>query len=324
MPSCLKYIVSGGESLVVSAAFLFELRNRDMSLLNNYGCTELGTMFFSLINIPLLEIQEYNHIPIGQPLPGIDVTLSDNGELLIYVDKCLNRYHNAPHLMHSKFNFTSNENQRICFFTGDIAKRDGENYYIVGRLDNCLNVRGFRVEIEFIERQVSQILGGADCCVVHQKNAYDEISLICCYQAGIRDTSQIQKQLKEILPKHMIPSKFIMLKKLPKMSNGKIDRVKLLTICEQNVGREEYNYDVISCEERIKNLIEEMLKKKLPNDFKKYTFLELGLDSLSFVDFICKVELTEKILIDDKVLAEIKTVKDLIDLMRTKNEFSRA
>lgn len=325
LPSCLKYIVVGGEPLIVSAAFLFELRNREIILLNNYGCTEMGTMFFTTVAIPLLEIQEYNRIPIGNPLFGLEVALSsdslnDKGELLIYTKRIFNNYYNDDILMNSKVSLSPNKNGKVCFFTGDIAERINGNYYIVGRLDNCVNVRGFRVEIESIERHISQIIKGLDCCVIPQKNEYDETTLICFYQEGFKNTPQILKELEEVLPSYMIPSRFFSMLHIPKLNNGKIDRKKLLHFFETESKQSSCKYDINNLEQRIKNLLEEMLKYRLSSDFREHTFDELGLDSLSFVDFVCKVEFSEKIVIDDEVIVnkKLRTVNDLINLLESK------
>ena len=318
IPACVKYIVVGGEPLIVSAAFLFELRNREISLLNNYGCTEMGTMFFSVVNIPLLEIQEYNRVSIGKPLQGFEAELHGNlkskGELLVCAEKIFNKYCSG------EFNLSTGKDGKVYYHTGDIAEKIDGKYYIVGRADNCVNVRGFRIEIESIERHIIQILGGADCCIVPQKNEYDEIKLICFFQEGFKSSTEIFDELKIILPDYMVPAKFFPLKQLPKLSNGKINRKILSDSLTENYLTADDKIDENYLEQRIKKILEEMLNIKLPANFEECTFAEIGLDSLSFVDFICKVEFIEKKFVGDEVLNEkkIKTVGDLIHLLRLK------
>ena len=64
IPDCVRYIVSGGERLNLGAALLLLFRTKNIDLFNNYGCTELGTIFFHRVEIGLNEIQQYNRIPI--------------------------------------------------------------------------------------------------------------------------------------------------------------------------------------------------------------------------------------------------------------------
>ena len=322
MPSCLKYIVVGGEPLIVSAAFLFELRNREISLLNNYGCTETGTLFFSNVKIPLTQIQEYNRIPIGEPLPGFDVALfgeePSKGQLVVYAEKFFNSYNADSFLTNTKFNFVPNTSGKVCFYTGDIAEKIGEKYYIVGRQDNCVNVRGYRVELEAVEQYISQLLNGDECCVVPQKNEYDEIYLACFYREGDADSTQLLESLKKLLPRYMIPTKFFAQKQLPKLPNGKINRKALENFLPEYHRTE--NQTVNFLEQRIKKLLEDTLRNTIPENFKECAFEELGLDSLSLVDFICKVEFAEKVTIDDAIAADksFKTFGDLIEIVRKK------
>ena len=122
------------------------------------------------------------------------------------------------------------------------------------------------------------------------------------------------------MPDYMIPAKFFPLKQLPKLSNGKINRKILSDSLTEKYLSADDKIDENYLEQRIKKMLEEMLSIKLPVNFEECTFAEIGLDSLSFVDFICKVEFIEKIFISDEVLNEkkIKTVGDLIHLLRSR------
>ena len=288
MPKCLKCIVSGGEPLSVSAAFLFELRNRELLLLNNYGCTETGTLFFSRTDIPLLEIQEYNRLPIGRPLPGFEAELDEVGRLIVTIDG-------------------------VRFQTNDLAEYSRGQFYIAGRADNCVNVRGYRVSLEFVENYIRRLNSIDECCVVPSKNAFDEISLTCFWQGERIDPIQFRTELAELLPEYMIPTRFFYASRLPRLPNGKLDRQTMLRTAS-DFSRAP-NANASSFEIRIKNLLEDVLKKELPPDFQRRTFAELGLDSLSFTDFICRVESEERITIDDAMIIDrrLQNVGDLLD-----------
>ena len=325
IPSCLKYIVVGGEPLVVSADFIFELRNRKIKLLNNYGCTETGTVFFSLMEIQLLEIEQYNKVAIGKPLPSFLAVIlneqlleTNKGELYIGMDKFTNSYLDIS--IHEKLYFLKKYPEKVFYKMGDIAEKLKGKYYIIGRNDNCVNVKGYRVEIENVENIISQIIKGNECCVVPIENNYKEINLVCYYCYDLIDEKDLKKRLYEYLPNYMIPVSFIKTKKLVHSKNGKLDRKEMKLKYEEYLQGSNLLVNESEMKVRLKNLVENMLSIKLSEDCYSLTFQEIGLDSLGVTDYICTVEKQENIKIEDTALSEVRfdSIDTLVKYIRGK------
>lgn len=320
IPDCLNYIIVGGEPLIVSAAFLLVLRYKKIKLVNNYGCTELGTMFFSTWNFNLLDICEYNSIPIGSSLPDLqfDMLYEDEniGQLIVRLNDAYEIYYNNNELNKAKIKYI---NGHYFFVTGDIVKKENDNYYIVGRVDNCVNIKGYRVELETIEKYISQILDGADNCVVVKTNEYKENKLFCFYEQGGMSKYEIISRLEKKIPEYMIPIEFFMISKLPRLSNGKIDRIKLSKILNKTKVENFDNEENI--EKRIELQLTKMTQCKLPANYKECSFRQIGVDSLSFMDLICIIEYTERIMLDEIYINKnINTIGDFIAYVKSKEQ----
>lgn len=328
MPECIKSIVVGGEPLVISADLIFELRNRDITLYNNYGCTEIGTLFFSAVDINLLNIEKYNRIPVGSNvLPGFEMSILDTdmkkvnkGELYVSDDKFFNHYVNTMDNKEKFINFIETDN-KVLFRTEDIIEYIGGNYYIVGRTNNCINIRGYRVSIEHVERVISKVISGEDCCIIVITNQYLENNMVCFYSNINFSEIELRKVLKGILPDYMVPSKLIKINKIVYSPNGKIDRNKMKKLYES------MSITSDSCQEdlrlRIRNKIAQMTGKKMCAEDDKISFYELGLDSLGFTDFICRVEYDEDIAIKEEMIlsGKINTIDSLVEyIKREKHE----
>lgn len=307
MPKGLKYIIVGGEPIVVSADLIFEFHKRDIKLMNNYGSTETGTMFFNSMDISLLEVEEFNLISVGQPLEGFKAVIlneelepSKKGHLYIKANEFENEYYNLKQEQEKKFLKMKEYPNSILCETGDICEYKNGKYYIIGRNNNCINVKGYRVEIENIEFFVTKLLKGFECCIVPFVNSFNESNMVCFYSSKALDTIELRKQLEKEVPEYMVPKLFIQLEELYHLKNGKINRERM-----KKLYFDEYSAtdkDNKELEDKIFNTLESVLGFKIKKSTKTLPLKELGLDSLGFTDFISLVESKEKVNIEDSVL----------------------
>lgn len=307
IPKSLKYIIVGGEPIVVSASLVFEFNKRNIKLLNNYGSTETGTIFFGCMDISLLDVEEFNQVSVGLPLNGFEALILDEnlkectkGYLYIKSDEFLNEYHELEEEQKNKF-FKSEKylNSVLCNM-GDICEYKDGKYYIVGRNNNCINIKGYRVEIENIEFFITKILKGGECCVIPFKNKFNEINIICFYDSKKIRPMELKIELEKELPEYMIPKLFIQLHNLYHLKNGKIDREKMKKLYYEKYSTVEKNSEKL--EENILNILERILGFNIKKEDKLLPFKLLGLDSLGFTDFISLIEEIEKINIEDNML----------------------
>jgi thioesterase domain-containing protein len=115
--------------------------------------------------------------------------------------------------------------------TGDLARYlpDG-NIELLGRIDEQVKVRGFRVELGEIEAILTQQPTVREAVVRPFRDPSGHVYLTA-YVVG-RDgrqpqTSELARELQAQLPEHMLPAHFMVLEALPLTPNGKVDRSAL-------------------------------------------------------------------------------------------------
>src|ERR1700733_15061934 len=100
-------------------------------------------------------------------------------------------------------------------------------YEFIGRVDQQIKIRGFRVELGEIESHLNRLAGIRECAVVLKTDAANHQSLVAFWVPAVSDpqtctTEEIVEQLKRVLPEYMVPARFEMLKSLPLTSNLKV------------------------------------------------------------------------------------------------------
>ena len=129
-------------------------------------------------------------------------------------------------------NSRSPDPEDCIYKTGDLA-RIGEDglLYLLGRIDSQVKSRGYRIELGEIEAAMNAIDGVQECAVVAiQSDGFEGTTICCAYVTGPDvdlPVDVLNRKLAELLPHYMIPSHWTYLAKMPRNSNGKIDRGKL-------------------------------------------------------------------------------------------------
>ncbi len=160
----------------------------------------------------------------GQPIQGND----EAGELYIGGEGVARGYRNQPKLTEEKFLADPFRPGGRMFRTGDLVRRtaDGELQY-VGRADNQIKLRGYRIELEEIEHAIRNT-GLAENCVVALKNDPRDQPLLVAYLENPRvDSHEMRLRLFRTLPGYMVPAVFTTVAALPQTPNRKVDRKSL-------------------------------------------------------------------------------------------------
>ncbi|NNA68671.1 non-ribosomal peptide synthetase [Pseudomonas gessardii] len=228
----LRRVFSGGEALPA------ELRNRLLALLpmvqlhNRYGPTETA------INVTHWHCQRADgeRSPIGRPLGNVIGRVLDAqfnllpagvpGELCIGGIGLARGYLGRAGLTAERFvaDPLGTAGARL-YRTGDRVRwtADGVLEYL-GRLDQQVKLRGFRVEPEEIQARLLAQAGIAQALVLIRDTA-GGAQLIGYYTAsGKLDELDVKAALAAELPEYMVPAQLIRLDVMPLGPSGKVDR----------------------------------------------------------------------------------------------------
>jgi aryl carrier-like protein len=126
---------------------------------------------------------------------------------------------------------TANGITERLYRTGDQARflRDGTVQFL-GRTDNQIKLRGYRIELEEIEAVLRRHPGVRQACVVAEREGASVRRLLAyCVPAADAGLSEsvLREHLQSAVPQYMVPEIFVALDSLPLTPNGKVDREKL-------------------------------------------------------------------------------------------------
>ena len=154
------------------------------------------------------------------------------GELYIGGADVARGYLNRPELTAEKFiaNPFADGSARL-YRTGDAVRYSSDgNLEFLGRLDNQVKIRGFRVELEEIEQAIRTHRSVSDAVVTVREDADGDKRLFAYVvpNGGSQPTAgELRSFVKGNLPPHMLPAAFVIVRTLPLMPNGKVDRQSL-------------------------------------------------------------------------------------------------
>jgi amino acid adenylation domain-containing protein len=254
----IRKVLFGGERVSVEHARRALEHVGRGKIIHMYGPTET-TVYASYYYIDEIG-EDWDTIPIGKPLANTGAYILDKhlkpqplgvpGEIYIGGDGLARGYLNRPELTAEKFlKYRSYRSYSLYFSekiykTGDLARwlPDGDIEFI-GRIDQQIKIRGFRVELGEIESRLTAYAGVREAVVRAVPAAGGGDKRLCAYIVGEEDVSLDVHGLREYLslelPDYMIPSFFIQLEKVPLTPNGKVDS-KALPLPEISAARGSY------------------------------------------------------------------------------------
>ena len=239
LPSSVRLVIIGGEKASSDRIATWNrVVGNKVRLLNTYGPTE------TTIAVTVCDLSKYAPAvmekisPIGRPFPNADVYVLDSklrpvpigipGELHIGGPGVARGYLNRPDLTSQKFiaNPFSDDPAARLYKTGDIVRyHDDANLEFLGRCDNQIKIRGFRVELEEIERAIRSH-EAIENCVVIATDGDDKrlVAYVITTDNSRAAIGELRNSLKAKLPSYMVPAAFEVIDEIPLTSSGKINR----------------------------------------------------------------------------------------------------
>ncbi|HEX6289370.1 MAG TPA: amino acid adenylation domain-containing protein, partial [Herpetosiphonaceae bacterium] len=315
-PNVLRYLLIGGEKLEQRLLqSVFGQLGPQVEIVNIYGLTEISD-----INL-LGGIRAANlgqPITVGRPLQNNRIYILDQhqqpqpigiaGEVCVSGASVSRGYLFRPDLTAERFVPCPFEDGALMVRTGDLGRWQPDGTVeILGRIDQQVKVRGFRIETGEIEAVLAQHPQVSACVVVAREDTapasgYPDRRLVG-YVVEQRTANNEQAEnlepgtwsaelrtfLAERLPDYMIPAAFVVLDALPKTPNGKIDRKALPAPERQATLDERFVAPSNAIEELLASIWADLLDVERVGT--RDNFFELGGHSLLATQLIAQVQI---------------------------------
>jgi amino acid adenylation domain-containing protein len=320
----LKLWSCSGEVLPADLAKRFLAAFPDAKLLNIYGSSEVAA------DVTWHEVGAQNgtgSVPIGRPISNTQIYLVDEGfhpvpigvrgQILVGGDGLASGYWNRPELTAERFvsnQLAPTQSPRL-YCTGDLGRyrAHGDIEYL-GRIDSQVKLRGMRIELREIEAVLaSHPLVGEAVIALHGEG--EQQSLVAYLvprngqPPGVRELGRF---LRSKLPDHMAPASYRLLRQMPLLPSGKVNRKALalaggLLLTDQG----ELVLPSSDVEGKLANIWQELLDVEQVGIDQN--FFELGGHSLLVLQMIARIRHIFEIELPVRSVFEKPTIADLAD-----------
>lgn len=234
-PLSLRLVCSGGERLRGRQVRRLKALAPDARIMNFYGATETPQAmgFFDATDLPHDEVA-----PLGVGIDdvqlvvatstGLPAGVSERGEIVIRTpylargylesDRSTDRFRRNP--------WNEHDDDDTVYVTGDLGRyRPDGAVEIVGRVDDQIKIRGFRVEPAEVAATLQALPGVLRAAVIARDDVGPEPALVA-YVTLSQTTSEeaLLALLRTRLPEAMCPRAVVVLEQLPLTPHGKLDR----------------------------------------------------------------------------------------------------
>lgn len=235
----LRIVHFSGDIMPVKYLRVLSSALRNASFYNIYGQTEANSSLY----YPVQQIPDTGswRIPVGKPFPNFDVfALNDDrkivsregeeGELYVSGSTVALGYWKNDSMTEEKFVSDPRQNsfRNVVYRTGDLVRIDANGDYVfLGRKDNMVKSRGYRIELEEIEIVLSghpEIMAAVVIPIPDDLVGNRIAAVIVPTHNHSLATAEVVRYCTPLLPKYMIPEIIEFRDSFPKTSSGKVDR----------------------------------------------------------------------------------------------------
>ncbi|HXA86026.1 MAG TPA: amino acid adenylation domain-containing protein, partial [Candidatus Dormibacteraeota bacterium] len=319
-------LIIGGEGSRFGWARNLQEIAPECTIFNHYGPTEttVGVLTYRLG--PASAAPPSGTTPLGKPLPNTRIYILDDymepvpagvaGELYIGGENVARGYLDRPALTADRFvpdPFHTQTPGGRLYKTGDRARylADG-NVEFLGRFDNQVKLRGFRIEPAEIETVLLRQSSISQAVVVIQgKGEQQRLVAYLVPKPGARlNFRELRNDAQKHLPHFMVPTDFVGLDELPRTSHGKLDRKRLPEL-ETKVEQEIYVAPRSEAEKTLAEIWSTLFAvEKVGIDTN---FFELGGDSILSIQMVARaraagLQLNPRQIFERQTIAELAAV----------------
>jgi amino acid adenylation domain-containing protein len=246
----LREVIVAGDKLQVTdnVRKLFQ-KAPQAHLINHYGPTESHVVSSHTVRGAVSEWPA--HPLIGKPIDNVQLYVLDenrepvpakvSGELFIAGVNVATGYLNRSEESAKRFLDDPFSDGRM-YRTGDVCRYNADwELEFIGRADQQIKLRGFRIEPGEIEIVLKRYDHVKDAVVVKRQSSKGEDQLaayLAIDEGAPFDKAALRSYLADKLPAYMVPTHFVRLERFPMTGSGKIDRLRLPDPPELEAARE--------------------------------------------------------------------------------------
>ena len=320
-------LIVGGEACAPALVERVRQLKPGCRVINHYGPSEttVGVLAHEVGDLTLTR-----SVPVGSALAGAHVYVLDDvlnnvadqvaGELYIGGDSVALGYLNQPGLTAERFlpDPFGAPGARV-YRSGDRVRRNRQqSMEFIGRADDQVKVRGYRVEPAEVARVLLGLDGVSEAAVLalplDDDPARLQLVAWCVPAASLTLQAQaLREQLQACLPDYMVPAQIVLLEQLPLTANGKLDKRALPV---PGVVTQHFVAPVGEIEEKLAAIWADVLK--LERVGSTDNFFELGGDSILSLQIIARakrqgIKLSPKQLFEKQTVGQLAAVAKLIE-----------
>ncbi|HEX8245793.1 MAG TPA: amino acid adenylation domain-containing protein, partial [Longimicrobium sp.] len=297
----------------------------ELSIVNCYGPTE-NTSVTTMHPVRRAEAQA-GAVPIGRAVAGTQVYVLDAalrpcgigipGELCTGGDGLAHGYLDRPALTAERFvpdPFSSEPGSRM-YRTGDRVRwRETGELDFLGRLDEQVKVRGFRIEPGEVEQALLAHPAIRSAAVVARDEGRGKklVAYVVPSNGAVPDAAALRAHLRGSLPDYMVPSAFVPIDALPLTAHGKLDRAALPTPAgDAPVAIDAADAPATEVEEKLARIWAQVLGRERVG--VRDNFFDLGGDSILSIQMVVRateegIRLTPRQIFQHQTVAELAAV----------------
>lgn len=272
----LKYLISGGAALDAETAIFW--KNLGYDVLQGYGLTETSPV----LTCNFIGKNKYG--TVGMPLPGIEIKIAEDGEILAKGDNVFSGYYENPQE-------TEKTLKKGWIYTGDLGNFDEDGFLkITGRKKNIIiSPSGLNVYPEDIEKVLNHLDKVKDSAVIGLDGGKNLAGIILSDEKI--NAEALLKQANSRLMQHQYLSRIIQWPEedFPRTTTRKIIRRKVEEkLNEMLAQKKEIKKEPIK--DPLVKMLSEVLETSPKKIAEKTLLKDMGLDSLKRIDLAVKIE----------------------------------
>ncbi|MBN2318692.1 MAG: AMP-binding protein [Acidobacteria bacterium] len=289
--------------------------NLGLKVVQGYGLTETSPI------VTCNTVADPRPGTVGRVLPGQEIKLSSEGEILVRGDNVTQGYYKRPDLQ--EMYFTDG-----WYRTGDVGETDSEGYLCIkGRIKNMiLTASGMNVYPEDIEAELNRTPGVKESCVLgREQEGKTVIHAVLLLSEDASDGKAIVATANANLADHQKVQAYTVWDKpdFPRTTTMKIQRRFVLEALEANHGVATEATAPVENGDPIYGIIRSISNVPANRVTPTATLgLDLQLDSLSRVELVGIIEEELRVELDESLITDRTTVGELEEFVASQRKTS--